>query len=35
VAGLLGRLVGCGGWAGQTGKFPFFSVYIFSIFSVL
>jgi hypothetical protein len=30
---LAGRFVGCGGWAGQIGKFPlFFSVYFFSIF---
>jgi hypothetical protein len=29
---LAGQLVGCGDWAGQTSKFPFFSVYFFSIF---
>jgi hypothetical protein len=29
---LAGRLVGCGGWAGQTGKFPFFSLFISFLF---
>jgi hypothetical protein len=31
---LAGRLVGCGGWAGQTGKFPFFLFISFLLFLV-
>jgi hypothetical protein len=29
---LAGRLVGCGGWAGQTGMFPFFLFISFLFF---
>jgi hypothetical protein len=29
---LAGRLVGCGGWAGQTGKFSFFLFISFLFF---
>jgi hypothetical protein len=32
---LAGRLVGCGGWAGQTGEFPFFFYLFLFYFSVL
>jgi hypothetical protein len=31
---LAGQLVGCGGWAEQTSKFPFFCLFLF-YFSVL